>query len=91
VFKTVYVFPVDFGQYGSVQSLRNIIVVATEEPALPADEIKRRAQILVDRKVVSVERFLAAAGDLYTAAIRTDDVPVLTDDFAPIDRLIPTR
>ncbi len=91
VFKTVYVFPVDFGQYGSVESLRNIIVIATDEPALPAAEIRRRAQALVDRKTVTVERFLAASADLYAAPIPTDDVPMLTDDFAPIDRLIPTR
>jgi spermidine synthase len=91
VFKTVYVFPVDFGQYGSVESLRNIIVIATDEPALLPDEIQRRAQALVDRKAVTVDRFLAAAADLYTAPIPTGDVPVLSDDFAPIDRLIPTR
>jgi spermidine synthase len=91
VFATVYVFPVDFGQYGSPQSLRNIIVIGTDEPALPASEIMRRAQALVDRRVVTVDRFLRAAADLYTAPIRTDDVPVLTDDFAPIDALIPTR
>ncbi|MDR7418925.1 MAG: fused MFS/spermidine synthase [Armatimonadota bacterium] len=91
VFATVYVFPVDFGQYGSAQSLRNIIVIATDAPALPAGEITRRAQALVDRKAVTVGRFLSAATDLYTAPIPTDDVPVLTDDFAPIDRLIPTR
>jgi spermidine synthase len=91
VYRTVYVFPVDFGQYGSVQALRNIIVVATDAPPLSAHEIQRRAQALVDRRVVTVDRFSAAAGDLYTAPIRTDDVPVLTDDFAPIDALIPTR
>lgn len=91
VFRTVYVFPVDFGQYGSAASLRNIIVIATDEPALPADEIRRRAQDLVDRGVVTVDRFIAAATDLYQSPIRVDDVPVLTDDFAPIDALIPTR
>jgi spermidine synthase len=91
VFRTVYVFPVDFGQYGSVESLRNIIVVATDEPALAAEEITRRAQALADRGVVTVDRFPAAAADLYAAPIPIDDVPVLTDDFAPIDRLIPTR
>lgn len=91
VFRTVYVFPVDLGQYGSPQSLRNIIVVATDAPALSADEIRRRAQALVDSRVATVERFLAAAGDLYLDPIKTDDVPVLTDDFAPVDALIPTR
>jgi spermidine synthase len=91
VYRTVYVFPVDFAQYGSVGALRNIIVVATDAPPLSAAEIRHRAQALVDRKVVTVDRFAAAAGDLYTGFIRTDDVPVLTDDFAPVDALIPTR
>ncbi|MDR7511769.1 MAG: hypothetical protein QN147_07075, partial [Armatimonadota bacterium] len=91
VFRTVYVFPVDFGQYGSAASLRNIIVIATHEPALSAEEIRRRARELVARGVVTVDRFTAAAADLYQTPIRTGDVPVLTDDFAPIDALIPTR
>jgi spermidine synthase len=91
VFRTVYVFPVDFGQYGSASSLRNIILIATDEPALPVDEIRRRAQDLAGRGVVTVDRFAAAAADLYEVPIRIDDVPVLTDDFAPIDALIPTR
>jgi len=32
-----------------------------------------------------------AAATLYTAPIRTDDVPALTDDFAPVDALIRRR
>ena len=91
VFRTVYVFAVDLGAYGSPSSLRNIIVVATDEPALPADEMRRRARALVDGHVVTVDRFLRAAEDLYQVPIRTADVPVLSDDFAPVDALIPTR
>lgn len=91
VFRTVYVFPVDFGPIGSVDSLRNIIVVATDEPALPVGEIERRARALVDERRVTVDRFLRAAEDLFQAPIRTDGVPVLSDDFAPVDALIPTR
>ncbi len=91
VFRTVYVFPVDFGAYGSPAAIRNIIVVATDEPRVPADEILRRARSLVDRRAVTVDRFLHAAEDLYQPPIRTGDVPVLSDDFAPVDALIPTR
>ncbi|MDR7518898.1 MAG: fused MFS/spermidine synthase [Armatimonadota bacterium] len=91
VFPTVYVFPVDFGQYGSPTSLRNIIVVATGAPALSAQEITARAQALRRAQVVTVDRFASAAADLYRRSIRTDDVPTLTDDFAPVDALIPTR
>ncbi len=91
VFATVYAFPVDFGQYGSPNSLRNIIVIGTDAPALPADEILRRAKALVDGRVVTVDRFLDAAGNLYATPIGINDVPVLSDDFAPVDALIPTR
>jgi len=41
--------------------------------------------------VVTLEGFEEAAATLYTAPIRTDDVPMLTDDFAPVDALIPRR
>jgi spermidine synthase len=91
VFPTVYVFPVDYGQYGSPSSLRNIIVVATDGPRLSSDEIQRRARALVDAKTVTVDRFLAAARDLYEKPIRVGDVPVLSDDYAPIDMLISSR
>ena len=91
VFPTVYVFPVDFNQYGSPTSLRNIIIIATDAPALPADEILGRARGLAAGRVVTVDRFVDAAGTLYQAPIRMDDVPVLSDDFAPVDALIPTR
>jgi spermidine synthase len=88
VFRTVYVFPVDFGRYGSPEAVRNIILVATDEPALSAEEIRRRAQALADGRVVTADSFLEVASDLYQPPIRTDDVPILSDDFAPVDALI---
>lgn len=91
IFPTVYVFPVDFDRYGSPSALRNIILVATTLPALPAAEILRRARDLTAARTVTVDRFVDAAGTLYQSPIRTDDVPALSDDFAPVDSLIPTR
>lgn len=91
VFRTVYVFPVDYGQYGSPTSVRNIIVIGTDAPPLAVDEIRRRAEALASSGTVTVDRFREAAANLYQVPIRTEDVPVLTDDFAPIDALIPTR
>ncbi|MDR7482419.1 MAG: fused MFS/spermidine synthase [Armatimonadota bacterium] len=91
VFPTVYVFPVDFAQYGAPASLRNIILVAGDAPRLPTAEIQRRAHALAAGGRVTVERFVDAAASLYEVPIRTDDVPVLSDDFAPVDALIPTR
>lgn len=91
VFRTVYVFPVDYGQYGSPQSLRNIVLIGTDAPPLAAGEIRRRAEALVGRGIVTVDRFREAASSLYLDQIPVEDVPVLTDDFAPVDALIPTR
>ena len=42
---------------------------------------------LVD--LLSSPGFVPAAGSLYTDPVRTGDVPTLTDDFAPVDNLVP--
>jgi spermidine synthase len=89
VFATVYVFPVDFARDGMPERIRNVIVIATDEPPLPRDEVARRARALVEVGTVTVDRFPDAASDLYTQRIPIDDVPVLSDDFAPVDALIP--
>lgn len=91
VFPTVYVFPVDYGQWGSPSSVRNIILIGTDAPRVSPDEIRRRAQALVEGRTVAIERFIDATESLYQAPVKVDDVPVLTDDFAPVDALIPTR
>jgi spermidine synthase len=91
VFSTVYVFPVDLARNGSLDQVRNIVLLATEAPVLSGNDITRRAQALVDGGVVTVDRFVEATRDLYGERIPTDDVPVLSDDFAPVDALIPSR
>jgi spermidine synthase len=88
VFRSVYVFPVGYGAFSSAEMLRNIIIVGSMEPALPPEEIQTRAARLA-AGVVRLSGFVEAAATLYRAPIRTEDVPVLTDDFAPIDALIP--
>jgi len=88
VFTTVYVFPVGHGAFSSTELLRNIIIVGSMEPALPAAEVQARAARLA-AEVVRLPGFAEAAATLYQAPIRTEDVPLLTDDFAPVDALIP--
>jgi spermidine synthase len=92
VFPSVYVFPVDLRRYGGAQGLRNIIVVAAQTP-LPLDAGSVRAAAVRARGLagVSLPGFDEAAADLYTSPIRTDDVPVLTDDFAPVEILVQQR
>ncbi len=88
VFPTVYVFPVGYAAYGSSEMLRNIILVGSMNPPLSLDAVRQRARELSGTLIAGVE---AAAAALYTGPIRTDDVPILTDDFAPVDALIPRR
>lgn len=92
VFRTVYVFPVsEAGRDAGRDVLRNIVVVATDEPRLEATEIHRRAGALHAAGTVTIARLPDAARDVYEAPIDTSDVPVLTDDFAPIDALASGR
>jgi len=89
VFPTVYVFPVGYGGFSSPDILRNIIIIGTTNPRLSPEGVQARARAFAG--VVTLEGFEEAAATLYTAPIRTDDVPMLTDDFAPVDALIPRR
>jgi spermidine synthase len=88
VYPAVYVFPVDYGPVGWPEALRNIIVVATDRRWSPAEVQERARQV---RGRVAVERFEAVVGDLYQRPIRTEDVPTLTDDYAPTDALLAAR
>ena len=91
VFPTVYVFPVDWGRYDSPESLRNIIVIGTDRPRLAPQEVLAAARRALVTPGVTLPRFLDAARDLYTEPIPITDVPVLTDDFAPVELLIQRR
>jgi spermidine synthase len=92
VFPAVYVFPVDWGRYAGEETLRNIIVVGGRTaPALSAEGIRTAAARARQVAGVTLPRFDEVVGDLYTPRIRIDDVPVLTDDFAPVELLVQER
>lgn len=91
VFPTVYVFPVEWDRFGSPTSLRNIILIGSTQAALAPEAIVAAVARVRRERGVTVERFEEAARDLYTAPIPTDDVPVLSDDFAPVDSLLQRR
>lgn len=91
VFPTVYVFPVDWGRYGGPESLRNIIVVGTDRAQLSPQDVLAAAERARQAPGVTLPRFLDVARDLYTEPIQTADVPVLTDDYAPVELLIQGR
>jgi spermidine synthase len=79
-FAQTYVFP--------VEEVSNIIVIATQEKErLGKQVLLRRARRLEDERKVQfpLERF---AHTYVLDHIPLDDVPVLTDDYAPVDGLL---
>jgi spermidine synthase len=79
-FRQTYVFPVD--------EVANIIVIATQgNERLSKQEVIRRARRLEDEHKVQlpIEQF---AHSYVLDRIPQDDVPVLTDDYAPVDGLL---
>jgi spermidine synthase len=79
-FPQTYVFPVD--------EVSNIIVIATQgKERLSKQEVMRRSRRLEDERKVRfpLERF---AHTYVLDRIPQDDVPVLTDDYAPVDGLL---
>lgn len=87
VFPSLYPFPTAFRPYDDVESIRNIILIASNERGLARGEILNRAQRLGPR--ITYPEFLRYANDYYDAPIRVTDVPLLTDDYAPVDTLLP--
>ncbi|MBI4278809.1 MAG: fused MFS/spermidine synthase [Armatimonadetes bacterium] len=90
VFATVYVLPVEFGRFGDAEGTRNIILVGTTVPRLDRAARQDRVAAAAARFGWEVRRREAAV-DVYEGLINTRDVPVLTDDYAPVDILIARR
>jgi spermidine synthase len=89
VFPYCGVFPIlhpgeDTGDY-SPAVVRNIILVASEAPLSPA-EVRRRTTA---RKNPRLPHLTELAATFTGRPLPTDDVPLLSDDFAPVDRMIP--
>ncbi|MDQ7842685.1 MAG: fused MFS/spermidine synthase [Armatimonadota bacterium] len=91
VFPAVYVFPTDWGRYGGRDSLRNIIIVGSTSPPRSPEAVRAAARTAQARAGVTIPRFLEAAADLYTEPIPVEDVPTLTDDYAPVEILLRPR
>lgn len=90
VFRTVYVFPVDGGRKPR-GSLRNIVLIGTDANRLTSKELFLEAHDLVFARVLSGDKLLEAAASLDEAEVQTGDVPLLTDDFAPLEKLAGAR
>lgn len=82
VFPTVLVHPVDGGV-----GYQNLVVVASEQAA-PAESFLLERWRRIRAAAPSAPDLTAAVRMRYDGAIRIDDVPTLTDDYAPTDALL---
>jgi spermidine synthase len=90
VFPELYLFPVEYRQSPLLFGRRNLIAIAPKRPLRwTPDAIINRARQLVQEGKVKVTRLPDFAADLYRKPIPTDDVPILTDDYAPVEFLNP--
>lgn len=87
VFPGLYPFPVAFRPYLDVEAIRNIMLVATETKGLTRADILARARQVAQR--TTFDRYLQYASDFYASTVPTGDVPILSDDYAPVDTLLP--
>ena len=88
-FGGLYPFPTGFQPSRDLETLRNIILVASDQRGLTRWEIFAKARQVARR--VTFPEFRTYAGDYYDGEILSADVPVLTDDYAPVDTLLPYR
>jgi spermidine synthase len=89
VFRSCAFFPIlhpgeEPGDY-SPTSVRNVMLVASEAP-LPPSQVRKRAATLKNARLPHLQRLAAAYEG---RPLPTGDVPLLSDDYAPVDRLIP--
>jgi spermidine synthase len=87
-FATVAVHPVgDAPGAGDDKEVRNLIVVATDEPVTGRDVLRARWSAL-RRDHPAAPDLDATIDTRYEALVPVGDVPTLTDDYAPTDALI---
>jgi spermidine synthase len=87
VFPTVAIHPVVDAGRSDLESVRNIIVVAGEGAA-PSKQFLLDRWREVRRRSPGSPDLVAAIKGRVDAPIPTQDVPVLTDDYAPTDALL---
>lgn len=86
VFPGLYPFPTAFGLARNPTETRTIILVAGARAGMTGEEILSVARRLraEGRVRLPLDRY---ARDFYGSKVSTDDVPVFTDDYAPVDIL----
>lgn len=87
VFPGLYPFPVAYLPAREVAAVRTIILVATARSGLTRAQIIETGVKLKKSRKVRFPLYDTFVSDYYDRQIPTSDVPVLTDDYAPVDIL----
>jgi len=87
IFPQIYMFAARRADNASLDTIQNVIIVATkEQQRVNIKEITKRAAGL------GRDLFPKSVNDIAVAFVESkvpdDDVPVLTDDYAPTDKLL---
>lgn len=86
-FRGLALFPVGFSIGKEMESTRTILLFATPSRQLTRRVIADRLDALLAAKKLPELVTKSFLRDYYDVAISTSDMPVLTDDFAPVDML----
>lgn len=90
VFPEFYLFPVEMKRMPWLYGQRNLTVIAPKKALrMTPEAVIARAKKLIRDGKVKIAQFAEYAADLYRRPIPMDDVPLLTDDYAPIEFLNP--
>ncbi len=90
VFPELYLFPVEYRRMPWLFERRNLIVIAPRQPKRWTGQmIVKRAEQLVREGKIKIAELPKYAAELYQKPIATNDVPLLTDDYAPVEFLNP--
>lgn len=86
VFPGLYPFPTAFGLDRNPTETRTIILISASRVGIRGDEILATARRLraEGRARLPIDRY---ARDFFERRVATEDVPLLTDDYAPVDIL----
>ena len=87
VFPTVAIHPVLGKGEGSLEGIRNVILVAGDAAA-PSKEFLQERWADLRRQSPGAPDLTHAIRNRVDVPVPTDDVPVLTDDYAPTDALL---
>ena len=86
VFPSVTVHPVN--EFGSGETLLKNLILVAGEGAAPSKEFLLQRWAAIRRRAPGAPDLTTAIRNRYDADVPTNDVPVLTDDYAPTDALL---